>query len=243
MSIHTRHQRHESTQLGKLHRYTWYAIGEVILIFAGITLALWFSNWNEERQIYRLEMNALVDIAANLQANVAHIESNISDDLQSVASCKQITGALESRQPWLDEYGSIMLDCRWWTSPFLSSAAYESLKSRGTDLITDQDLRNAIMALYEQRYADLVNDMDKGFWQFQGAVLHPVLNRYMRRPERERFVPNNWQACLDSHEFGNMLYEKIAIQLGSIEHQQGALDETRRVIEQINAWIVSQEHN
>ena len=73
--------------------------------------------------------------------------------------------------------------------------------------------------------------------------MHPILNQYMRRPERERFVPNNWQACLDSHEFGNMMYEKIAIQLGSIGYQQEALAETRRVIGQINAWIVSQEHN
>ena len=33
------------------HKINWqYAIGEVILIFVGITLAIAFNNWNEERK-------------------------------------------------------------------------------------------------------------------------------------------------------------------------------------------------
>ena len=113
--------------------------------------------------------------------------------------------------------------------------------SRGADLIADHELRNAIVVLYEQTYADLVNDMDKSFWIFQEAVMFPVFTRYLRRSEIGRFEPNDWQACLDSHEFGNMLYEKIAIQLGSIRHQQEAMDETLKVIGQIDVWAASQK--
>ena len=40
-----------------------YALGEVLLIFLGITLALSFGNWNEERRLRQTETRTLVDVA------------------------------------------------------------------------------------------------------------------------------------------------------------------------------------
>ena len=180
MSVHTRHQRHESTRLGNLHRYWWYAIGEVVLIFAGITLALWFSNWNEAERERVVERHTLMDIMANLRANEAHIEENIEFDQTGVQACNTILAAMEARGPWMDDYEVTLNTCRWWSSPFLSAAAYDSLKLRGTDLITDRGLRDDIVKLYEFNYAYLIDDTDKSFWQFQEAVLFPVFNRHIR---------------------------------------------------------------
>lgn len=46
-----------STQ--SITRYILYAIGEIVLIFAGITLSIWFSNWNDARKDRDAEVKLL----------------------------------------------------------------------------------------------------------------------------------------------------------------------------------------
>jgi hypothetical protein len=245
MSVHTRHQRLKSTRLGQLHRYWWYAIGEVALIFAGITLALWFSNWNENGRERIIERRTLTDIMANLRANETYIENNIEYDQTSVQACNTILAAMEVRGPWLDEYEVTLNLCRWWSSPFLSAASYESLKVHGTDLITYKGLRDDIVKLYDLNYAYLVSDTDKSFWQFQQAVLFPVFNRHTRyiidKTGISRMIPNDWVALLESREFSNALLAKKATQLDSIDDQHFALDRTRQVADRIEAWLKVQD--
>ncbi|NIP17863.1 MAG: hypothetical protein GWM87_06695 [Xanthomonadales bacterium] len=141
----------------------------------------------------------------------------------------------------MDDYEAALNNCRWWTSPFLSAAAYDSLKMRGTRLITDRGLRDDIVKLYELNYAYLVDDTDKSFWQFQQAVLFPVFNRYIRDvgdgQGQGRMIPNDWAAILDSREFSNALLAKRTTQQDSIEDQQAALDRTRQVAARIEAWL------
>ena len=240
MSITSRRERFRSSRLAKIRRYFWYAVGEILLIFAGITLAIWFSNWNEERQLVRLESKALADIAANLAANIDHINANIDEDNFRIAACERFKIALYQEDPWRDSLAEDLYQCRWWTSPFLSSAAYESLKSRGTELISDSELRSAIVDLYEQTYAHLIDDIDKAFWNFQTAVMEPVFNRHVRLIQADRFIPNDYERLLDSDEFMNMLYMKLENQNSSVRNQHKTLEETERVKRLIEAWLTEQ---
>jgi hypothetical protein len=221
----------------KLGRYIWYAIGEILLIFAGITLALWFSNWNDERKLRESELQILADIAENLRTNVDHFRTNIKDDEDIVSQCNRFVESTAAKQPWSDELGSDLYQCRWWTSPFLTSAAYQSLKAKGTDLIADKELRSSITKLYEQTYAFLVNDIDKGFWGFQESIIMPLFNRHIRNAGPNQFVPNDYQAMLESTEFFNMLHSKIAYQTSSIENQRESLVATEEVIDMIEARL------
>jgi hypothetical protein len=237
MSLTNRSLRLESFQLEKIHHYFWYAIGEILLIFAGITLALWFGNWNEERQLRVQEILTLKEITADLTANVEHISQNIAMDNQIIEACERFLKAVTRKDPWRDTYAKDLNQCRWWTSPFLSSAEYESLKSRGTNLISDSTLRNAIVNLYEQTYAFLVEDTDKDFWAFHTSVLLPVSIRYLRYIEPDQLIPNNYESLLNSDEFINMLYWKIGMQKSSILGQQKTLATTEAVIEMIETEL------
>jgi len=240
MSLKSRRERFKALKFGKVRRYAWYAVGEVILIFAGITLAIWFSNWNEERQLIRLESKALADIAANLGANVDHINANIYEDNIRIAACERFLGALSQKKAWQDSLSEDLYQCRWWTSPFLSSAAYESLKSRGTELIADPELRYAIVNLYEQTYSHLVDDVDKAFWNFQTAVMEPVFNRHVRKVEPDRFIPNDFDKLLESDEFNNMLNMKLDYQKGSVQHLRETLEATEEVMKIIEIRLDNQ---
>lgn len=238
MSFSFRHRRFKGPELHGVRQYFWYAIGEVILIFAGITLALAFGNWNEERKVRNLETKALTDIAANLNTNVRHIKGNIKRDTRQMSACESVLEALSQRKPWRDAIGQDLWECRWWTSPYFNTAAYSSLKARGTDLISDPELRYAILNLFEMDYRWFENDIDKTFWNFQTAVMEPVFNRYVTyRAETEQYVPNDYIALLDSNEFSNMLHMKIHYQSQSIYGAQEVLQETESVINLINAQL------
>ena len=113
MSFSFRHRRLKGPELHGARQYFWYAIGEVILIFAGITLALAFGNWNEERKVRNLETKALTDIAANLNTNVRHIKGNIKTDTRQISACRRVLEALSQRTPWRDAMGQDLWVCRY----------------------------------------------------------------------------------------------------------------------------------
>lgn len=238
MPLTTRHERLEASQSGKLRRYVWYAVGEILLIFAGITLALWFSNWNEDRQLRRLETSTLAEIVADLKANIDYISSTVDADNQDIAACERFLSSVSRREPWKDTFAKDLGLCRWWTSPFLSSAAYESLKIKGTDLITDSPSRNAIVKLYEQTYAYLIEDTDKGLWALETSVFLPVFNKHTRVVAPDSLVPNDYETLFERNEFISMLYLKMDGQKTSVKQQQFAIAETETVIELIEKRLV-----
>jgi hypothetical protein len=223
-----------------LRRYIAYAAGEILLIFVGITLAIWFSNWNETRHVRAQEAQALADIATNLRVNADVIRGKILEDRKSVASCERVTAALARRDAWSSTLGEELMGCRWWTSPFFNSAAYDSLKAKGTDLIADPALRAQIVNLYEQVYAFLMNDTDKVFWVFHTAVMEPVFNRHVYPVSADEYVPNDYSSLLESPEFGNMLRQKVEIQRISIKDQQRTLAETEKVLRSIDTRLASE---
>ena len=94
MSAATHKKRFDALSNSSFQRYAWYAVGEVLLIFAGITLALWFSNWNDHRNIRALERETLSDIAQDLGANIASFKSTILEDQKMVAACERFITAL-----------------------------------------------------------------------------------------------------------------------------------------------------
>jgi hypothetical protein len=241
MSPALRRERYRSIRLKALRRYVAYAAGEILLIFVGITLALWFSNWNETRHVRAQEAHALADIATNLRVNAHVIRGKIEKDRRSVAACERVTAALARRDPWSSAVGKELMQCRWWTSPFLNAAAYDSLKAKGTDLVADPALRSQIVNLYEQVYAYLVNDTDKVFWAFHTAVAEPVLNRHVYPVSADEYAPNDYTALLESPEFGNMLQQKVQIQRISIQDQQRTLAATEKVLRSIGVRLAADQ--
>jgi len=65
------------------HKINWkYAIGEVILIFIGITLAISFNNWNEERKELNLSKVYINEIYIDLKSDINNLK-DILDQLES----------------------------------------------------------------------------------------------------------------------------------------------------------------
>ena len=60
---------------GHLKKYFIYAIGEIILVVAGILIALQINNWNEQRKSRTEAQQLLLVLKANSESNIRSLEA------------------------------------------------------------------------------------------------------------------------------------------------------------------------
>jgi len=232
-----RHNREESVTLGHARRYFWYALGEVVLIFVGITLALAFGDMQERRRLHEQEISTLRDIAENLKTNVDRLAGTIAGDEDRFDRCQTAISVIEQRLAWRPDYGDAFEGCRYWSSPYFRSAAYDSLKVRGTDLISNRDLRLEIVILYEDAYAQQIGDIDREQWELQASVLLPVWNRYFRDAADRGTESVDFDSAVGSSELDNLLHNRSRLLRRSLEYQRRNLELTRSAIASIDTEL------
>jgi hypothetical protein len=209
-----------------------------LLIFIGITLAIQFSNWNDDRLSRELEEKLIAEILIDLEENEEEIRSNILRDKYFVAACENLSDAISSQTDWNESLSGDLSICRNWTSPYLSSAAFVALRDYGTHLISDTELRREIVRLYEFTYSFLFSDMNDAFWSLHTYVIQPTMIAHARIIGPGQMIPNDYEALMESNEFINMLFAKIDMQNASIIEQERTLTETVRVSEALRVWLV-----
>jgi hypothetical protein len=129
-----------------------YAVGELVLIVLGILVALaanaWYARYDDRRE----EREYLREIRAALQADLSDVRANVAALKQTQLASNRLGNHLQARLPLND---SIREDLGRLTSSIMhvqNRGAYESLKTRGLNLIRDDSLRFAISQLYEGQY-------------------------------------------------------------------------------------------
>ena len=137
---------------GKLKRYVLYALGEILLIMVGILLAFQINNWNENRKEKDLENNLFRELKIGLTRDINDIEFNYGFHQKSMQSQDIIINWLESDKPYHDSlcrHFSIALS---YTGFVKNTGPYETIKSLGTQALTNLELRDDITELYEIFY-------------------------------------------------------------------------------------------
>jgi len=233
-----RTSRIQALRESRIGRYLSYAVGEVLLIFIGITLALMFSNLNEERLLRKEEIAALKDIADNLESNLFIFDGNMKKDRSSLADCEKILDLIEDRSPWLAEHSLAMWNCRTWSSPYLHSAAYEALRLGGASLISNPMVRNSIINLFDNVYEKYLGDVDEAQVGYEREIWGPVYVRYMRARNRDTVRPSDYDEFVESGEFRNALERHMYLLDVSLREQEQALmNETRATLDLILSEI------
>ena len=111
--------RSDAARSGKVVRYLGYAVGEIALIFVGITLAIAFENSNERRRSAEAEADVLSTIREDLAANLVELERNIDFDLSVIAGVEAVRAHLATQSSWPD---SLNASARSRTSPMSSTS-------------------------------------------------------------------------------------------------------------------------
>lgn len=135
-----------------VRKYLIYALGEILLVVIGILIALQINNRNELKKIERFELSMLAELETALEGDSAIVVDFFEPrmDTKEAAIDSFFSAMLENRffskEEFFNIYGnmSVEFDYRFNRGP------YETIKSKGLDVISNDSLRTAITATYER---------------------------------------------------------------------------------------------
>ncbi|SDL97822.1 hypothetical protein SAMN05421823_109186 [Catalinimonas alkaloidigena] len=158
----------------KTVRWSTYLF-ELFVVFLGVTLAFALDEWNENRRKRNIEIKTLTEIRDGLQLDQTDIQDNMSGHRRGLKACAVFRTYLRSPQPVPD---SLPFYFSYLTRDFIAiqnSAAYESLKTRGLDIITNDSLRLEIVALYDFHF-EIIEKLEEHYaeMQFYTLYFHPI---------------------------------------------------------------------
>jgi len=191
----------------KFSKYLIYAIGEIILVMAGILLAVQVNNWNENRKLQKEELNLLLELKSNLEVTLNNFKKDTLNNLNTIYQFEKIESYIKVDLPYNSELDSAFRQLRGWRSPYPIYTAYSTLKTKGLDIISNVSLRNKIVNLYEYDFMVLSTDYDKDEWNLMQAVVTPFYSKFIRsnQDSNKLAIPNDFESLKHNDEFINIL--------------------------------------
>lgn len=185
--------------------YLLYATGEIALVMIGILLALQIDNWSDERKMKELEHELLTQFQTDLQTDIETIGQVNFWYQKTIYSCEVLIDHLKNRIPFHD---SLKIHFDQWNEFQVfnyNTAAISNLNSRGVELISNVELRNQILKLYNQYLPSNLKSNN----YFREDHVHITYKIHLERIEplvwRESAMPNNYTALFDDQVFINHL--------------------------------------
>jgi hypothetical protein len=157
-----RHIRQSLIVKNQTGKYFKYAIGEIVLVVFGILIALQINNWNESRKEASFELQILKAFKESLEADLSDIDGNIGLHQRGLKAADSILGLMKSPAS-IDEDSLAILFMRVMihTRFVHSTSAFESLKAKGVNIISNDNLQKKIVDVYDSQYNFfLLNEQD-----------------------------------------------------------------------------------
>lgn len=139
---------------------------EFVSIFIAVISAFALNNWSENRRDEQAATKILTEISNGLEKDLDDIKINMEGHKVGIKSCNYWRKILSNQ-----EFNADSLSINYFnlTRDFLSSqnnSGYETLKSRGLELIKNDALRFDIISLYEYDYGAL-KTMEENYFEMQ----------------------------------------------------------------------------
>jgi len=186
-----------------------YALGEVLLIFIGISLAMGFQNWNEKRKAVAFENEVLEEIQSALAFDVSElhlIRASYSEADMMIGKTMDYAenGGDQARKDSIP----------YWLGSFLSfdrfnpsTSAYEVLKSEGLQNITNKGLRLLIAEYYDETIPNITQALQDVEDDFESNVIELIKAEFEDFRFKQIALPADIDAFLASRR--NMVYLKV----------------------------------
>ena len=216
----------------KFNKYLIYAVGEIILVVIGILIALQINNWNTDRKLRNLENELLYDIQDNLIASTSNIEASILFNKETLTNLSKILNHINDDLPYNNSLDSAFAHISYWSEPNFTYTAYESLKSRGLNIIQNDSIKKLITEIYEQTFPLSVEE-HKAEWELFQSVVVPFLVKNIQSIDCCIARPFNFDSLKNSDEFHGLMGFKIVIRNNSIKYEEMAKDKATSLIEMI----------
>jgi len=139
-------------------KYLLYAFGEIILVVIGILIALSINNWNQNRLKGKKEIQILKSFESQFQNDISQFNESLKFYEDASRSIDIIIDHLDNKTPYNNPLNQhFFISTRFYGDSDLDNNVFESLKSQGLDLISNPDIRERIVRLYEDDDEWIVN--------------------------------------------------------------------------------------
>jgi len=187
-----------------------YALGEFLLVFLGILIALQVENWNQDRKDRKLEHVLLSEMLDNLKGDLEGIDYNNRYHKRLVSSNQVVIDYLKSDLPWHDTLGGYFDRLMGGALFEVNTSSYESLKTIGIDLIRNDQLRKQITDVYTNRYSH-VEGNEEILFKYIFDHLYPAIRKNLRTVSPKELHPINLEELRYNHAFLEELNMNIFI--------------------------------
>lgn len=174
---------------GKLQRYAGYALGEIVLVVAGILIALQINNWNETRLEREREARFLQNLKADLEYTIRELDRFIEIREQRIASGQRVIAYFNGRP--LDDpkdFAWHNIFVQTWQRYYQNINTYEELVNSGNlGIISSQQIKSGLMDL-DLLYEKMKGDEDHMRFDFEGYVYAPFFDAVDIEPQSENFA-------------------------------------------------------
>lgn len=151
---------------------------EILVLIIGIYGAFELANYGENKNRKRAELEILKGCKTELTADLMDITINMEDLRKSQVAYNIILEVLENDGSYHD---SLSWHFNYTLLPMHlvhSTSSFETLKSKGLDLISNSDLRTKLISLYDSQYDLFLQAEEEELAEVQYGMRHILPGRF-----------------------------------------------------------------
>jgi hypothetical protein len=201
----------------------------------GILLALWINNLDEQRKKRVIEQKTLHEIKVGLLQDRKDLLETINGYNYRVYTIATLLDYLGRTQIPRDSLARRVTDLVGYSFLLANTAAYETLKSRGLETITNDSLRLGITKLYDVEYEAILTSESHLNEVYNGMLL-PYLVHHLPLGSTE-LTPAEVQKILQDRPFQQMLWQVRMLNQSTLDHYKVALRALENQLAQIETEL------
>jgi len=229
---------------GAMSKYLLYAIGEIALVVIGILIALQINNWNLQRQQKVLEKSTLREINFALYQDSIKIEQNIKQHFQVVEGANYLLQHISDKLPYTPELDSLFSQTyRPFFAYMYNTSAFDLLKERGLDIVSNESLRRNIGEYYTGAHSTIKGHIGKflAVHTNESARIYPYFQTD-HEPGKNMFLrPLDYESISSRDNIMNAFYHFRSINIALTIYLGEFLSETKKLMSEVKQALVKLE--
>ncbi len=152
----------ENQKMEKIRKFGF----EFLSIFIGVFAAFALDNWNDNRKDHHTELKILAEIQNGLKQDIVDIQLNEQGHKDGLRAVSFFEDLILNKHPATD---SVVYRYFHLLRNFISIqnvSGYETLKSKGLEIVANDSLRTQIISLYENDY-NAVRKLEENYPELQ----------------------------------------------------------------------------
>ncbi len=225
--------RQKMIKEGKLKRYLLYAIGEILLVMIGISLAFQLNNWNDNRIKENTEVTYYKNIKDQIENDKSLLEEQSVYNNHYLVQFKYANEILEANdRSKIDTLGLIIRKLTQYSDFDRKGNIYETLVNSGEiKLLKNLTIVNSIRGL-EEKY-NYVNRMENIHYDAMMKYVIMSITPVLKFSDASVQKPDQ----LYTYEFQNLVLSLIQVMTEKDQVYNEALDEINNITNLINTEL------